>query len=114
MPLPAQMRRLMKQTVSWEQLESLDKYGAPAYMAAVELSCHVEFVIAADRPPEEVRFVPQQALYFDGGDANVTSFQLRDRFTVLGFGDEEPLEAKTIDPYYGPDGDIWTVRVEVG
>jgi hypothetical protein len=114
MPLPAEVKQLMLNTVVWEAFASKDAHGDETYATPVDLLCHVELATDADRPPDETRFVPRHDLYFDGGQTEPQSFTLNDRFTVSGPGDGLPLQAKAIDPVYGPAGDAWLIKVTVG
>lgn len=115
MPMPPEIRQLMTQTVAWEAYQSKNSHGDESYADPVDLACHVELAVDADRLPDETRVVPRHDLYFDGGDSRVQSFTLNDRFTVGGIAGGVPLQARQIDPVYGPPpGDVWTVKVAVG
>lgn len=114
MPLPGQIKKLMRNTVSWEAYVSKDAHGDEVYATPVAVICHIELAADADRPPDETRFVPRHDLYVAGDDPHAQSFTLNDRFTVTGPGDGLPLQAKSIDPVYGPAGDVWVYRVTLG
>lgn len=109
--LDPNLRVLLANTVSWEQLASADGYGDETWNVADEIPCRIEAGLDAVRASDGTVFVPKHVLIFDGSDERVKAFQLRDRFTVPGLTDDAPLQPKTIDPVYGPSGDVWIVEV---
>lgn len=78
---------LMNDTVSWEHYTGQDGHGDPVFDPAVTVKCWIEergFAggILARRTAHADTFEPYYDIYFDATDANVQTFDLRDRFTV--------------------------------
>jgi hypothetical protein len=109
--LDPNIRVLMANTVSWEQIITQDGYGDETYEPLDDVPCRIEAGVDAVRMTDGTVFVPRHILYFDGGDERVAAFSLRDRFTVPGETDEQRLQPKTVNPIYGPAGDLWLVEV---
>lgn len=115
MPLPADVKQLMRRTVTWERHTGQDVYADETYAAAIALTCQVE---PEDQGRREIlrkadgtEVVPKLRLYFDAADADVQLFGDRDRFTAPDIAGGEKLQPAQVNTLYGPDGDAWLVEV---
>lgn len=102
MTLDSNLAALLTETVSYEKATGLDKYGQPQHAAAVALLCYPVYGSKQIEKADGSVYVSTQSFYFDGSDATVQGFELGDRFTSIGIGGGQTLEAVAILTEYSP------------
>jgi hypothetical protein len=110
---------LMNDTVSWEKANASNLYGDFTYAAAKTLSCFVEEKFGSGgakglRHADESVTDAFVELYFDANNADVATFSMNDRFTLIA--GQEALRSIVTQPdainvFTGPQGERWITVV---
>lgn len=118
--LDSNILSLMNQTVSWERFTSDNAYGDAQYAAPVSLKCFVEGSysrggVVNKQGKDVTTYDPEMNLYFDGNDANVQLFSMKDRFTVSAQEGVEVLRGRpdSMGTSSGGQGEPWLFVVSL-
>lgn len=119
MALDENLAALLTEDVQYQRRIGVDKNGQPTWATAVTLKCYAAYGARAVQKSDGTTYTSTQALWFDANDAVVKQFKLGDRFTAIGIGGGQTVEAVTIEPMYSPGPGLnepttaWIVEVSL-
>jgi len=119
MGLDPNLSALLTMDCQWRAKSGTDKHGQDSWAAPVTLKCYPAYGASQVTKADGTEYVSGEALYFDGSDTHVATFQLGDKFTSVGIAGGQTMEAVAIEGNYSPGPSLnaamtpWIVEVRL-